>query len=167
MQLRPLFPVLGPSVRYRSRAIRRVCAVALAGASIALTGAGGSPGATVTVDVTELRSTKGMLLACMTSDPERFPKCRGDARARALALPADHVTQLTFRHVAPGTYAIALLHDENSNGKADRALGLMPKEGFGFSRDAKVHMGPPRFDEAAFQVGSDPVNQTIRMRYML
>ena len=60
-----------------------------------------------------------------------------------------------------------LTHDENSNGKADRALGMMPKEGFGFSRDAKVRMGPPRFSDAAIDIGAQDRNLIIRMRYML
>ena len=103
----------------------------------------------------------------MTPLPERFPRCRGDESAYRTVVPAKETLTLTFPAVAPGRYAIALLHDENDNGKADRALGMMPKEGYGFSRDAKVRMGPPKFDEAAFEVGSKPVNQTIRMRYML
>ena len=51
--------------------------------------------------------------------------------------------------------------------RADRALGMMPREGFGFSRDAPVRMGPPDFEEAAISIGSSPFQQTIRMRYML
>jgi len=74
---------------------------------------------------------------------------------------------LRFRNVAPGTYAIALLHDENGNGRADRALSMIPREGFGFSRDAPVRFGPPSFAAAAMEVGSVAVHQTIRMRYML
>ena len=62
---------------------------------------------------------------------------------------------------------VALLHDENANGKADRALGMMPKEGFGFSRDAKVQMGPPVFDDAAVQIDRAPRTLPIKMRYML
>ena len=49
---------------------------------------------------------------------------------------------LEFTDVPPGTYAIALLHDENGNGRADRVL-MVPREGFGFSRNAPVRMGPP------------------------
>ncbi|MBL4858826.1 MAG: DUF2141 domain-containing protein, partial [Erythrobacter sp.] len=74
---------------------------------------------------------------------------------------------LTFRGVKPGRYAIALLHDENSNGKADRALGMMPKEGFGFSRDAPVRMGPPAFSDAVFEMTGEDRSMAIKMRYML
>lgn len=120
----------------------------------------------VRITITDLRSDRGVVRACMTAHPDRFPRCRGDADAYAVVVPANmHV--LDFPHVRPGAYAIALLHDENDNGKADRALGMMPKEGFGFSRDAKVRMGPPAFDDAAFTVGDMAVRQTIRMRYLL
>ena len=121
----------------------------------------------VTIKVTDLRSAKGVVRACMTTDPGKFPKCRGVAGAHSAVVPAGDSATLTFTGVKPGTYAIALLHDENDNGKADRALMMMPTEGFGFSRDAKVSMGPPKFKAAAFEVNGAAVNHTIKMRYML
>ena len=132
---------------------------------------GASPaqqGATITVKVTELRNAKGIVRACMTTDEARFPKCRGVAGAYgATAQAHEGSVSFTFTGVKPGRYAVALLHDENSNGKADRALGMMPKEGFGFSRDAKVRMGPPKFSDAAVDIGAEDRTLTIRMRYML
>lgn len=119
------------------------------------------------VTVTNLRNHDGVVLACMTTDEDRFPRCRNDASSHRASVPANGQVVLRFDNVLPGTYAIALLHDENENGKSDRALSMIPKEGFGFSRDAPVRMGPPDFEDAAFEVGAAPVNQTIRMRYML
>ncbi len=125
-------------------------------------------GTTVTVTVTDLRNARGLVRACMTADPQRFPKCRGDtASYRAVVDARSGRMVLTFDDVAPGRYAVALLHDENGNGKADRALGMMPTEGFGFSRDAKVQMGPPAFEAAALDVTGTPKSVAIRMRYML
>lgn len=124
-------------------------------------------GADVRVTVTGLRSHQGVVRACMTSNADLFPKCRGADAAHSLSVPASGKVELSFRDVPPGTYAIALLHDENRNGKADRALMMIPREGYGFSRDAKVEMGPPEFEEAAFRVGEQAVSQTIHMRYML
>ena len=132
-----------------------------------LAGAGAGGGTDVSIEVTALRSIRGVVRACMTSHPQRFPRCRGDADAYALVVPAGRTVTLEFAGVTPGRYAIALLHDENNNGKADRAFSLMPKEGYGFSRDAPVVMGPPSFEQAAFEVGRAQVRQTIRMRYML
>ena len=126
------------------------------------------PTAKITVTVTNLRNADGVVLACMTASEKNFPKCRGVAGTKSSRVDA-HEGQLTltFDDVKPGHYAIALLHDENGNGKADRALGMMPREGFGFSRDAPVRMGPPAFHDAEFEVGPVDRSITIRMRYML
>lgn len=130
-------------------------------------GAGAGTGAEVTVTITDMRNTSGVVRACMTNDPQRFPRCRDDAQSYRLVVPAGEAGTLRFRNVAPGTYAIALLHDENGNGKADRALSMIPREGFGFSRDAKVSMGPPSFGDAAIAVSAANQRQTIKMRYLL
>ena len=124
-------------------------------------------GTDVIVTVANLRNHDGVVRACMTSDQDRFPRCQGSAHAYSVVSDAGAATVLRFRNVQPGTYAIALLHDENNNGRADRTLGMMPREGFGFSRDARVRMGPPRFRDAAIQINDTASHQTIRMRYML
>lgn len=123
-------------------------------------------GVTVDVTVTNLRNAKGTVWACMTHEPDAFPNCNGDAASYRASAPANGVIEFEFTDVQPGTYAIALLHDENGNGKVDRAL-MVPREGFGFSRDAAVRMGPPSFSAAAFAVGALPIHQVIRMRYLL
>ena len=123
---------------------------------------------TVKVTVTNLRSADGVVLACMTQSDKNFPKCRGVPGTKAAKAAAHEGTlTLTFTDVKPGRYAIAVLHDENANGKADRALGMIPKEGFGFSRDAKVRMGPPKFDDAAFDLKGDDKAMSIKMRYLI
>lgn len=130
-------------------------------------GAEAATGSEVTVTITDLRNSKGVVRACMTNDPERFPRCRDDAQSYRLVVSASEAGTLRFRNVAPGTYAIALLHDENGNGKADRALSMIPREGFGFSRDAAVNLGPPSFGDAAITVGTANQRQAIKMRYLL
>ena len=82
-------------------------------------------------------------------------------------IPAAASVTFRFTNVAPGDYAIAVLHDENENGKADRVLGMAPKEGYGFSRDAPVRMAPPSWNDAVFEMGRAAQRMTIRMRYFL
>ncbi len=138
----------------------------VAGAGAALLGGATAPTGDVSVTVTDLRNNKGQVLACLTANPHAFPNCKSDPAARHLIVPAaSDATTLDFGSVAPGVYAISLFHDENDNGKLDTVM-MMPKEGFGFSRDAKVRFGPPKFAAAAFTVGGAPAHQTIRMRYM-
>ncbi len=121
----------------------------------------------VIITVTDLRSAKGVVRACMTTRADIFPKCIKDPSAHRMVVPAGPRVEIRFTGVKPGSYAIALLHDENDNGKADRAMGMMPKEGYGFSRDAPVRMAPPKFADAVFVQGEGTSRMTIRMRYFL
>lgn len=124
-----------------------------------------SDGVSVVVTFSEARSMKGMVRACMVHLAADFPDCTDAHDAYRANVPTSAL-QLRFANVMPGRYAIALLHDENGNGKADLVLGMMPKEGFGFSRDAPLQMGPPKFAAAAFTVGEEPIQLAIRMRYL-
>ena len=138
----------------------------LAAASL-LMGAAPARFVDVRVEVTGLRSERGVVRACLTPVSRQFPQCRADDGSYSVVVRANDADDLQFLGIPPGTYAIAIVHDENDNGKIDRALGLLPKEGFGFSRDAPVRMGPPAFGDASFPVEAAPVRQVIRMRYML
>ena len=147
-------------MRNRSGAV----ATLIAGAGL-LCGAA-APSADVSVNVMGLRSQKGQILACLTANPRAFPDCSKDPQARKLTVPVTGLGHLDFGPVPQGRYAISLIHDENSNGRLDTALAI-PREGYGFSRDAPVRMGPPRFDKAAFDLGSTAMRMDIRMRYLL
>jgi uncharacterized protein (DUF2141 family) len=137
---------------------------AVAAMALLLGAAPPSTGA-VMVAVSGLRSDAGLVRACLTRLPTAFPDCSNDPTARRLTVPAAKAGGITFEAVAPGRYAVALLHDENGNGRADMVL-MVPREGFGFSRNPVVRLGPPRFSRAAFAVAGRAVPQPIRMRYL-
>jgi len=131
----------------------------------ALSGAA-PPGGEVSATVTGLRSTRGSVVACLTARPDAFPDCAKDPQARLASAPAAAANiHLEFGAVPPGRYAISAFHDENGNGRLDKSL-MIPREGYGFSRDAPVRFSPPRFAQAAFAVDAGPARQTIRMRYI-
>lgn len=125
-----------------------------------------SPAASVDVTLTGLRNAKGQVLVCLTANPKGFPDCSKDKSAVRLAIPAAKAARFSITAPAPGTYAIALVHDENSNAKMDLRL-FLPREGFGFSRNPAIGMGPPKFKSASFAVGAGVTPQAIKMKYML
>lgn len=127
--------------------------------------AGTDAGADVTVAVAGLRSAKGDVLVCLTRAANAFPDCRKDAASLKVKIAARDAARVRFVHVAPGRWAVAAVHDENGNGRMDKVMA-MPREGYGFSRDAPVRMGPPRFTDAAFTVGEGDVVQPLKMRYI-
>lgn len=147
-------------MRHRQRALLAlIAAVPLVSATL-------PTGGEVSATVTGMRSAKGQVLACLTTRADAFPDCAKDPAARTLKVPAGTDLKLDFGVVPDGHYAVSLVHDENGNGKLDTRL-MIPREGFGFSRDAPVRMGPPHFDKAVFPVTGHAEHLTIKMRYLL
>ncbi len=60
--------------------------------------------------------------------------------------------EVTIPGIPEGEYAVKIIHDENSNGKLDTNFLGIPREGFGFSNNAKPGMGPPAFEKSKFYV---------------
>jgi uncharacterized protein (DUF2141 family) len=66
----------------------------------------------------------------------------------------------------PGSFAISILDDENQNGRMDYRLGIIPKEGFGFSNNPRVSMKAPSFDETRFWYKGERIVVPVRMVYI-
>lgn len=134
-------------------------------ALVLLGAAAPDPTATLLIEVTNLRSQKGVIQICLTREPRHFPDCRdGDgAIKRTIAATTPN---LRVEGLAQGVWAVAVIHDENSNARLDTFAGI-PREGFGFSRNPRIGFGPPRFSAAQFQVGADGGTQQVRVRYLL
>ena len=124
-----------------------------------------SPTATVDLRVDGLRNDRGLVHACLTREPDHFPRCEQDPRSVTLTGPAG-AHRLTVGDLPPGTYAIAVFHDENSNRKLDKFLGV-PREGFGFSRNPVIRFGPPKFEQVNIKLASGLTRQAVRMQYIL
>jgi uncharacterized protein (DUF2141 family) len=60
----------------------------------------------------------------------------------------------TLPDLPPGDYALAIFHDEDSDGVFKFGLFGIPREGLAFSNNPKIYFGPPSFDKAKVNVGS-------------
>ena len=120
------------------------------------------------VGISGLRNDKGQMLCALYSSAQSdaFPKKSEKAVARLTAKIADRQAVCEFTGVAPGTYAVSVVHDENSNGKLDTNFIGIPREGVGASNDAKGHMGPPKFSAAAFQYAGGRLDLKIHVNYL-
>jgi uncharacterized protein (DUF2141 family) len=70
---------------------------------------------------------------------------------------------ITFKDVPNGIYAISFFHDENENKKMDTNFLGIPKEAYGCSNNAKGFMGPPKWEDAKFEVNNESITQTITL----
>jgi uncharacterized protein (DUF2141 family) len=126
--------------------------------------AAGSPGAPITIAVRNVRNNHGRVRVDVCPR-ERFlaDGCRWHATAPAVA----GTTTVTVAGVPPGNYAAQAFHDENSNDRIDRGIFGIPREGVGFSRDARIVMSPPRWNNAEFTHGAGPQSIGFSLRYFL
>ena len=85
----------------------------------------------------------------------------GDAPAHA------GTVTVVIAGVPAGQYAAQAFHDENRNRDIDRAIFGIPKEGVGFSRDARIRFSPPKWDDAVFNHLPRPEAIHFSLRYFL
>lgn len=115
-------------------------------------------GVTLTVTLENVLNDQGDILAALHG-PETFMKGPGVQNFRAEARPG--ALTFTFENVPPGRYAVSVLHDANANQRMDFDPSGMPLERYGMSGN-DMQMGPPTFEGAAFEVGTEPVALSIR-----
>ena len=130
-------------------------------ASIAPQRARAEPGV-VEIEVAGVRNGHGHVLAALC-DRREFLSERCRLNGAVEARPGSVLVRVTS--VPPGTYAVQAWHDENDNGRIDRDMLGIPREGIGFSRDAPIRFGPPSFKDAQFAVGDGGGRTTLRLRY--
>jgi len=125
-----------------------------------------SPGNLIHVEIGGLRSDKGQVVCDLHSSAEGFPKNGNKAVAHAKSPIANEHAVCEFPDIKAGTYAVAVFHDENSNGKLDTNFMGIPREGVGASNNAKGHFGPPKFDAAAFRFSGGRLELKITITYL-
>lgn len=119
--------------------------------------------ADLTLEIVGVRATSGMMRVALFDSAESFPSGE-EAFARDVPATVGTMT-VHFADVPAGTYALALHHDENSNGEMDTLLLGIPREGYGFSNDALVFFGPPSFSAAAFDLPDGGRAISVAVRY--
>ncbi len=98
------------------------------------------------------------------ADPARFLKSRSSLSVIRVKL-AGSSADACFLVSEPGTYAVAVFHDENDNHHFDRNFLGLPAEGYGFSNNAPIFLGPPSFDSVRITVHPGDNTYSIRLHY--
>ncbi len=122
-------------------------------------------GGTLLVTVLGLRNDQGVVNCALYNSPIGFPRDDSKIFKSTSAHPENGHATCRFDGVPPGSYAVAILHDENANGKMDTNIIGIPREGWGFSNDAPVRLAPPSFNAAGFPVQGSQTEIEIHARY--
>ena len=118
------------------------------------------------VKVLNINNSQGTVACALFNSPTGFPieYLRAATNIMVIKIRAQQA-QCDFEDIPKGTYALAVIHDKNMNGKLDTNFLGIPTEGYGFSNDAKGVIGAPSFSAASFQYDGRDLNLTISLHY--
>ena len=106
---------------------------------------------TLTVEVSELKSSKGLIALGVYNSPETWLE-DGETFTGVFVNVVQGENIITIQDLPAGTYAVSLYHDENGNKELDKNFFGVPKEPVGFSKGKLKTFGPPDFEECSFEV---------------
>ena len=116
---------------------------------------------TVNVEISDINDPKGLMSIGLYSDEKGFPDKGKEYKGKDVEVTGQTLVY-TFKDVPIGTYAIAIIHDTNSNGKLDKNFLGIPTEGYAFSNNVFGIFGlPPSFKDASFKLTG---NETIKIK---
>lgn len=117
-------------------------------------------GQTILVNIENLNSNNGHVYISLYNTEDSF---LSKGYKSAIIDIENKSCSITFEAIPNGIYAISFFHDENENKKMDTNFMGIPKEDYGCSNNATGFMGPPKWEDAKFEVNNKSVTQTITL----
>ncbi len=110
----------------------------------------------VEVTLTHFNSDEGMARVGLYNNPSDFLNKEFKTLETTIQ---NGVATVTFTDVPDGIYAISSYHDEDNNGQLNMRMGIIPAEDYGCSNNARGFFGPPKWEDAQFEVQNGEVKQ--------
>lgn len=120
----------------------------------------------ISLHITGVKNSKGQLAISVFSDEKSFKDNKPLKRQFFPKTAINNGSMNISLSLAPGTYGIALLDDEDGNGEMKNNMLGIPREGFGFSNFYLSGMSRPSFSDFKFEVNGMPVKLETKLRYM-
>lgn len=118
------------------------------------------------VKILNIRNSTGAVACALFESPVGFPEAFLHSATNIMVIKIrDTQARCDFEDIPPGAYALAVIHDENMNGKLDVNFLGIPVEGYGFSNDARATLGAPSFTDARFAYDGKNADLTISLNY--
>ena len=108
----------------------------------------------LTVQIENIEVLKGKIMLAVFDNEDNFKTKENPNFSDTLNI-SNSTLKKTFKSIPQGIYAIAIFHDENSDGKLNAAKLGIPTEGVGFSGIATTLHKKPKFEDCVFEINSD------------
>lgn len=112
------------------------------------------------VIVKSVQVSKGGELSTGIFTKPNFPKVGQQLLGNATPVNAAEM-RIVFESVPVGVYAVVSFQDIDKNKDLKTNFVGYPKEPIGFSRDAKIKLGPPDFEDAKIKIEKDKVTTIV------
>ncbi len=117
------------------------------------------------VIVQGVKSDDGLMTATLYGDdPGKFLKGAGELKVWREPAKAP-VTEMCVWLPGPGTYGVAIYHDAKQAMHFTRGPLGMPNQGYGFSRNPHLFLGPPALRAVSFPAAAGDTTVLINLRY--
>lgn len=104
---------------------------------------------TVEVSLSDFRNDNGHVRVGLYNSPDSFlDKTYKSVQSEI----SNKEATVTFEDLPDGVYAISCYHDEDSNGQLNMRFGMFPSEPYGCSNNARGFFGPPKWEDAMFEL---------------
>ncbi|WP_323788061.1 DUF2141 domain-containing protein [Psychroserpens sp.] len=114
----------------------------------------------ITVNIENLNSNKGHVYISLFNTEASF---LNKGFKSTISKIENNACTIVFKNVPEGIYAISFFHDENENKIMDSNFLGIPKEDYGCSNNARGFMGPPKWEDAKFEIKNESITQTITL----
>lgn len=116
----------------------------------------------LTVEVRDIRVHQGRIQVGIYADPAAFPAAGREYRIER-AQVTGAAARCTVQGLPPGTYAVALFHDVNSDGVCNLSRLGIPLEPYGFANNVRPVFSAPGFADAQVLLRQDTqISVTLR-----
>jgi uncharacterized protein (DUF2141 family) len=121
---------------------------------------------TLTIRIVGAKNSKGQIAIAVFNGEAGFPADKSKAvRTLQAGIDPQTLSAQVMLNLPCGVYAVSVFHDENMNGRLDKNVFGIPKEGYGASNNPPKSMGPPKFPEAKFQLDQPETAFEIKLLY--
>ena len=118
---------------------------------------------TIVLDIGNFKNDNGVCRACLFNNEASYEGKSSKPFMCVSGFIKNYNCSLQFNNILPGTYAIFVYHDANSNNKMDRNFIGIPKEGYGASRNKLPYASAPAFNDNKFTI-NDKTTVTLKIK---
>ncbi len=114
---------------------------------------------TLTIEMTDFNSDKGEALIAIYDSKGNW---LGKSYQGKKSSIENGKAIVVFTDIPYGTYAASAFHDKDLDGKLKTGLFGIPTEPYASSRGAKARFGPPKWNDAKFELNSATSKEIIK-----